>query len=77
MGNRLTSCFEGFDQEELESHELFYGCGQGREDIRAKLVHLSSEDLDDMVDTEGRFTADCAYCARLFTFHRDELAPVN
>ncbi len=73
----LSGCLEGFDRHELESHELTYGCGQGREDIRSKLLHLNPEELDEVVDSEGLFTADCAYCARRFTFSRDELVPVN
>lgn len=73
----LLGCLAGFDHRELERHELTYGCGQGREDIRSKLLHLKAEDLDEVVDAEGLFTADCAYCARRFAFSRDELVPVN
>jgi len=73
----LSGCLEGFDRRELERHELTYGCGQGREDIRSKLLHLKDEELDEVVDSEGLFTADCAYCARRFTFSRDELVPIN
>jgi molecular chaperone Hsp33 len=73
----LTACLEGFDCEELERHDLSYGCGQGREDIRSKLVHLSGDDLDEVVDGEGFFTADCAFCRRCFKFSRDELAQIN
>ncbi len=73
----LDDCLRGFDRQELESHELTYGCGQGREDIRAKLMHLKPREIDEVVDSEGLFTADCAYCARRFSFSRDELLPVQ
>ena len=75
LDSLLDQCLEGFDRRELESHELTYGCGQGREDIRSKLLHLKPEDVDDVVDSQGLFTADCAFCARRFTFSRDELVP--
>lgn len=72
----LDAVLDGLDQDELESHELRYGCGRGRESLLQKLAHLSQEDIDSIVDEKGCFVADCSYCGRRYEISRDELGPV-
>ncbi len=70
----LDALLSGMDCEELERHELRYGCGRGRENLLAKLAHLSPEDVDSIVDGRGCFAAQCAFCGRRYEFSRQELA---
>lgn len=65
------------DRHELERHELRYGCGRGRENLLQKLCHLTSEEVDSIVDPMGCFSADCAFCGRRYTISRRELIPVD
>lgn len=69
----LDDALVGLDRDDLESHELHYGCGQGRDNLVEKLQHLTPEDVAAIVDESGCFTAECAYCARKFTLTNDEL----
>ena len=71
----LGALTDGMDVEELERHQLRYGCGRGRDSLLAKLVTLSPEDVDSIVDENGRFAADCAFCGRRYEFSRDEIDP--
>ena len=73
LGHLLDTVLDGMDQEELERHELRYGCGRGRDSLLQKLETLSSDDVDSIVDDEGRFAADCVFCGRRFVFAREEL----
>lgn len=74
----LDAVLEGMDQEELEVHDLRYGCGRGRDSLLQKLLHLNPKDIDSIVDAKGLFVADCAFCGRRYEFSRDELiVPVD
>lgn len=78
LRNLLDTLLEGMDQEELERHELRYGCGRGRDSLLQKLAHLTTDDVDSIVDENGCFAADCAFCGRRYLFARDEiLIPVE
>lgn len=73
----LDAALDGFEREELERHELTYGCGRGRDTLADRLQTLSREDIDEIVDAEDNFAADCAFCGRRYTFSRQELMPIN
>lgn len=73
----IDALLRDVDRRELERHELRYGCGRGRASLLQKLAHLTVEEVDSIVDAEGRFAADCVFCGRRYAISRDELIPVD
>ncbi len=73
----LDALLGGMDRELFESHELSYGCGEGWEAFREKVGTLSSADLDEIAEDDGRIVAECDFCSRQFVFQRDDFLVSN
>lgn len=64
----------GFDCEELERYPLRHSCRCRRESLLAPIQRLPSEEIDALVDEQGRIAAACAFCGTRYEISRDDLA---
>ncbi len=63
----------GFDVECLERLPLRFACRCRRDALQAQIQGLPAEDLDAMVDEDGKIIAECAFCATRYEIDREEL----
>jgi molecular chaperone Hsp33 len=68
---------QGFDRESLEHHDLRYLCRCNGESLRGSLLTLGRQQLEEVVGTDGRCVAVCAFCGRHYTFALDELVAIH
>ncbi|MEM8963397.1 MAG: Hsp33 family molecular chaperone HslO [Acidobacteriota bacterium] len=72
-----TAVMGSFSSEVTERLDLAYDCPCERGQLLERLGTLSDDDVDDLVDADGSFELECAYCADRFTVHRDELRSIS
>ncbi len=63
----------GFDRDDLEAHELRFSCTCRRDTLQAQIQGLGAEELDSMVNEQGKILAECAFCATCYEIDREEL----
>jgi molecular chaperone Hsp33 len=68
---------EPFEPEELERHEIRYGCRCSRQGMVDRLSTLPAEDLADIVDGDGTCELVCAFCDGHMRVTVDELGLQN
>lgn len=57
----------------LETREVFFRCGCGREKVERALLSLGGAELRDMGTTEGEARVTCEFCRQGYRFDGDEL----
>ena len=67
----------GFDREDLEHHVLRYQCSCDRDRLRDGLETLGRQQLEEVMDPDGKCRAACAFCGNQYEFHIDDLTLAN
>jgi molecular chaperone Hsp33 len=57
----------------LESHDIFFRCGCGREKVERALLTLGSEELQDMKATAHGAEVTCEFCRQTYSLNADDL----
>ena len=63
----------GLKMEILDEFQIGYACTCSRERVMRALSSLRPEELRSLADESGRAEAKCQYCARTYSFTRQEL----
>jgi molecular chaperone Hsp33 len=63
----------GLDWEVLEKTPAAYRCLCSRERMQTALVSMGREELQEILDTEGRAEITCQFCDKVQVFRREEL----
>jgi molecular chaperone Hsp33 len=75
LGGAVDEVLGAWSPSTIDRREIAYRCTCNRSRLAPQLQSLSQEDLVDLLDTEGRVTAECAYCGRFYRFALAELRP--
>lgn len=69
----LELLFDSVAYTRLETREVFFRCGCGREKVERALLSLGGAELRDMVAREGEARVTCEFCRQSYRFDVDEL----
>lgn len=67
----------GLEREVLETQALDYRCGCSREGLLERLRPIADEELEALLDDDGRCEAVCAFCNSRYVFAIEELTAAN
>lgn len=67
---RALGCFE---LEELERHPVAYRCYCSRERVEKAIISLGENELQAMIDEQGKADLTCQFCDEIYHFTREEL----
>ena len=70
---RALGCFE---LEELERHGVEYKCYCSRERVERALVSLGPQELEAMIEEQGKAELTCQFCDAIYTFSGEELRAI-
>lgn len=69
----LELLFDSVAYTRLETREIFFRCGCGREKVERALLSLGAAELRDMRAREGAAQVTCEFCRQSYRFDDDEL----
>jgi molecular chaperone Hsp33 len=69
----LDHILKGFDAEIKETTEVSYHCGCSSQNIYEKLRLLPKEDLDGVIEEQGKVTTVCHFCNTNYVFTKEEI----
>ena len=69
----LELLFDSVVYTRLETREVFFRCGCGREKVERALLSLGGAELRDMVAREGEARVTCEFCRQSYRLNADEL----
>ncbi len=69
----LDAALAGFDRQDLEQYPLTHTCRCRRDSVLAPIQQMPSEEIDALVDAEGRIVAECAFCGTRYEISREDL----
>jgi molecular chaperone Hsp33 len=61
----------------LESHELLFRCGCGREKVERALLSISEHELLDMIEKDGGAEVTCEFCRQSYSFTAEDLGQLT
>ena len=69
----LDLIFSGIAYEHLSERPIRFYCSCSRERSRFALITLGSEEVQEILDSEGEAVIDCHFCHERYVFSREEL----
>jgi molecular chaperone Hsp33 len=70
----MNSLFDGIAYNLLETREVFFRCGCGRDKVERALLTLGTDEIKDMCDKEHGADVTCEFCRQRYHFDEAELA---
>ncbi len=67
---------EGFEVEVLDENEINYVCTCSRERVENALKSLSTEELTDIIEEDGKAEASCHFCNKKYLFTKEQLQEI-
>lgn len=73
----LELILQGFDFRIMERKEVKYICKCDRERIAALLSSLGKEEIDDIIEKEGKIEVRCHFCNHIYEFSIDDINKIE
>ncbi|HEY1409916.1 MAG TPA: Hsp33 family molecular chaperone HslO, partial [Promineifilum sp.] len=69
----LDEVFEGIEHSLLSKYPVRFECDCSRERTLAALVALGRDEIQAILEEEGKAEISCQYCRTVYVFEREEL----
>lgn len=69
----IFKALEGFDPKILGSQTVEYSCDCNRERVERALISLGKEELDQIIEEDGKAEVQCHFCNKKMVFDKEEL----
>jgi molecular chaperone Hsp33 len=69
----MDRLFDGMVYNLLETHDVFFRCGCGREKVERALLTLGPDEINDMCEKEHGADVTCEFCRQRYRFDEAEL----
>ena len=69
----LRRALSQFEVEVLDRHPVAYQCNCSRERVSAALISMGREELENMIQEQGKAELTCQFCDAVYEYDRDQL----
>lgn len=73
LAQALAHAIPGSDSDLLAEYPLAYNCGCSPERVLRAVMAMGREEIEDMLRTEGRAVATCAFCGTVYQVNEEQL----